>query len=60
MKRALISIGVAVLVTFLVDLSIILFNPTMNVEKGFNVLVFTFIGAAVITSLALRSRSQRE
>lgn len=59
MKRALISIGVALLVTVLVDLSIILFNPTMYVEKAFNILVVTFIGVALITALALQSRAKR-
>lgn len=59
MKRTLISIGVALLVTLLVDLSIILFNPTMYVEKAFNILALTFIGVAIITSLALRSRGRK-
>lgn len=57
MKRTPIEISVAALVTVMADLSIILFNPTMNVEKAFNVLVLTFIGAAVITSSILRSRA---
>lgn len=59
MKRALISIGVALLVTVLVDISIILFNPTMYVEKAFNILFLTFIGAAIVTSLALRLRARK-
>jgi len=59
MKRTLISSGVALLVTLLVDLSIILFNPTMYVEKALNILVLTFIGVAIITSLALRSRGRK-
>lgn len=59
MKRTFISLGVALLVTVLVDLSIILFDPTMYVEKAFNILVITFISVAIITLLALRSRARR-
>lgn len=59
MKLTLISIAAAVLITLLVDLSIVLFKPTMYVEKAFNILAFTFIGAAIVTALLLRSRARK-
>lgn len=60
MKRTLISLGVALLFTVLVDLSIIIFNPTMYVEKVFNILAVSFIGTAIVTSLVLRSRARKQ
>lgn len=56
MKRTLISLGVAFLVAALVWLTIIVFTPTMYVEKAGNIIVLAFIGAAVVTSLLLRRK----
>ena len=49
--RTLISLGVAFLVAVLVYLAL---PSKMYVEKEFNILVLSFIGTAVVTSLLLR------
>jgi hypothetical protein len=54
MKRTFISLGVAFLLAFLEWLTIVVFAPTMNVEKAGNIIVLSFIGTAVVTSLLLR------
>ena len=59
MKRAFISLGVAFLVATLVYISIFLFDPGMYVEKAFNILVAAFVGAGIITALALGLRERR-
>jgi uncharacterized membrane protein len=56
MMRTFISLGVAFLVAALVWLTIIVFAPTMYVEKAGNIIVVAFIGAAVVTLLALMRR----
>jgi hypothetical protein len=59
MKRTFISLGVAFLVVALVYVSIFFFDPGMNVEKAFNIIVLSFIGSAVVTSLVLMLRGRR-
>lgn len=51
MRYVLISLGVASLVAALVWLTIVVFAPSMNAEKAGNVIVFAFIGAALVTWL---------
>ncbi|QBE62363.1 hypothetical protein [Pseudoduganella lutea] len=59
MKRTLISFGVAFLVVVIVYISILFFDPGMNVEKAFNIIVLSFIGSAVLAALVLRLRRRR-
>lgn len=55
MKRTVISLGVACLVATLLYLAL---PNEMNAEKAGHIIVFAFIGAAVVTSLILkRSRT---
>jgi drug/metabolite transporter superfamily protein YnfA len=58
MKRTFTSLGVAFLVASLAWLTIIVFTPTMYVEKAGNIIVLAFIGAAIITFMALRRRQK--
>jgi hypothetical protein len=53
MKRTFISLGVAFLVAVVVWLTIVIFAPTMNVEKAGNIIVLSLIGSAVVTALVL-------
>jgi hypothetical protein len=57
MKRTLISIGVAFLVATLVYLAL---PAEMYVEKAGNIIVITFTGAAIVTSLLLRRKRKRK
>jgi ABC-type Fe3+-siderophore transport system permease subunit len=59
MKRTFISLGVAFLVVALIYISIFFFDPGMNVEKAFNIIVLSFIGSAVVTALVLMLRGRR-
>lgn len=59
MKSTFISLGVAFLAVALIYISIFFFDPGMNVEKAFNIIVLSFIGSAVLTALALRLRGRR-
>jgi hypothetical protein len=51
MRRLLISLGVALLVTAFAYGAIFVLAPTMYVEKAFNILAATFLGSAVVTLL---------
>jgi hypothetical protein len=53
MKRTFLSLGVAFLVATLVYLAL---PNEMNAEKAGHVIVLAFIGAVVVTSLALRRK----
>jgi hypothetical protein len=55
MKTTLISLGVAFLVATLVYLAL---PAEMYVERAGNIIVLTFIGAAVVTSLVLRRKRE--
>lgn len=53
MKRTVISLGVACLVATLVYLAL---PNEMNAEKAGNIIVAAFIGAVLVTSLAIKRR----
>lgn len=59
MRTMFISLGIAFLVAVLVWASIIFFDPGMNLDKAYNIIVLSFIGTAVLTPLFLRLRSRR-
>jgi len=59
MKRALISLGVAFLVLILVYVAIFILDPGMNVEKAFNILVLSSLGAGIVTALGLQLKKRR-
>lgn len=56
MKRAIISLGVASMAAVLVYLAL---PPKMYVETAGNIIVLSFIGAAVATWVALWLRQDR-
>ncbi|TFW34210.1 hypothetical protein [Massilia horti] len=57
--RMFISFGVAFLVAVLVWLTGDVFTPDLYVETAGNILVMTFVGTAVITSLVLKYKRGR-
>lgn len=59
MKRAFISLGIGFLVVAIIYISIFFFDPGMNIEKAFNIIVLSFIGSAVFTALVWRPRGRR-
>lgn len=59
MKNILISIGVALLVVGVVYVSIIFFYPKMNLDYAFGLLLYSFLGSAVVTALVLMFRKRR-
>jgi len=59
MKLTFISLGVAFLVVAVTYISIFFYDPGMNVEKAFNIIVLSFIGSAVLTALVLGLRGRR-
>ena len=59
MKRLFISLGVAFLVVALVYVSIFFLDPGMNIEKALNIIVYSFVGSAVLTALVLGLRGRR-
>ena len=59
MKRTVISLGVGFLVVAIIYISIFFFDPGMNIEKAFNIIVLSFIGSAVLTALVWRPRGRR-
>lgn len=59
MRRTLISLGVAFLVLAIVYTAIFFLDPGMNVEKAYNILVLSFIGAGIVTALGLQFRKRR-
>jgi len=60
MQRTFISLGVGSLVVAVIYISMFFFDPGMNVEKAFNIIVLLFIGSTVLTALVWRSRSRRQ
>ena len=60
MKRTFISLGVGFVVVAVIYISIFFFDPGMNVEKAFNIIVLSFIGSTVLTALVWRPRSRRQ
>jgi Zn-dependent protease with chaperone function len=53
MKHTFISLGVAFLVAVLVWAVIVVFAPTMNLDKAYTIIVLSLIGTAVVTGLVL-------
>lgn len=60
MKRTSISFGAGFLVVAVIYISIFFYDPGMNVEKAFNIIVLSFIGSTVLTALVWRPRSRRQ
>jgi hypothetical protein len=60
MKRTLLSVGATFLVGTLIWFSIFFFDPGMNVEKAFVVIVYPSFGAGILTALVWRPRSRRK
>jgi hypothetical protein len=60
MKRTFISLGVGFLVVAVIYISIFFFDPGMNVEKAFNIIVLAFTSSTVFTALVWRPRSRRQ
>ncbi len=56
MKHTFISLVVAFMVAVLVYLAL---PSKMYVEKALNIIVLSFIGAAILTGLVLRLRGRR-
>ena len=54
MKRMSISLGVGFMVVAVIYVSIFFFDPGMNIEKAFNIIVFSFIGSTLLTALVWR------
>jgi len=48
MKRMSISLGVGFVVVAVIYVSIFFFDPGMNIEKAFNIIVFSFIGSTLL------------
>jgi hypothetical protein len=59
MKIAFISLGIALSVVALIYVLIFLYDPGMNVEKAFNIIVYSFASSAVLSALVLTLRSRR-
>jgi len=59
MRTALISLGVGLLVVALVYVSIFFLDPGMNVEKALNIIVYSFVASALLTTLVLALRRRR-
>jgi hypothetical protein len=59
MKRTFISLGVGFVVVAIIYISIFFFDPGMNIEKAFNIIVVSFIGSVIVTALVWRPRSRR-
>lgn len=51
MKRILMSIGAGIFGAALTYLTIVIFHPTMYIERAGNIIVDVFIGCAVITAI---------
>jgi len=49
-----ISLGVGFVVVAVIYVSIFFFDPGMNIEKAFNIIVFSFIGSTLLTALVWR------
>jgi len=60
MKRMSISLGVGFVVVAVIYVSIFFFDPGMNIEKAFNIIVLSFIGSTILTALVRRPRSRRK
>ncbi len=60
MKRMFISLGVGFVVVAVIWVSIFFFDPGMNIEKAFNIIVLSFIGSTILTALVRRPRSRRK
>lgn len=59
MKRMFISLGIGFVVVAVIYVSIFFFDPGMNIEKAFNIIVFSLIGSTVLTALVWRPRGRR-
>ncbi|MDN4057272.1 hypothetical protein QPK31_03430 [Massilia sp. YIM B02769] len=59
MKRMFISLGVGFVVVAVIYVSIFFFDPGMNIEKAFNIIVLSFIGSTVLTARMWRPRGRR-
>jgi len=59
MKRTLISLGAAFFVAFSVWLTIVVFTPTLYVEKAFVIIVYPSIAAGIVTALVLWLRARQ-
>lgn len=59
MKRALISLGAAFFGGFLAWLFIVVFLPSMYVEKSFNVVILSFVGSGIVAALVLWARARK-
>lgn len=59
MKRTFISLGVGFLVVLIIYIAIFFLDPGMNIEKAFNIIVLSFIGATILTALVWRPRGRR-
>ncbi|HBF49502.1 MAG TPA: hypothetical protein DDX04_03020 [Massilia sp.] len=55
-----ISLGVGFVVVAVIWVSIFFFDPGMNIEKAFNIIVLSFIGSTILTALVRRPRSRRK
>ncbi|MEW6020884.1 MAG: hypothetical protein AB1807_01970 [Pseudomonadota bacterium] len=60
MKRMFISLGVGFVVVAVIYVSMFFFDPGMNIEKAFNIIVLSFIGSTILTALVRRPRSRRK
>ena len=60
MKRTFISLGVGFLVIAVTYISIFFFDPGMNVEKAFVIIVYPSFGAGILTALVWRPRNRRK
>jgi len=58
MKRTFISLGVGSFVVAAIYISIFFFDPGMNIEKAFNIIVLSFIGSTILTALVWRPRNR--
>jgi hypothetical protein len=56
MRKLLIALGVGLLAVIIAYAAIFVWAPSMYVEKAFNILVATFLGSVVVTSLMLIRR----
>jgi len=60
MRTTFISLGAAFLAVAIVYISILFFDPKMNVEKAFNIIFYAFFGAGILTALVLTLRGRRK
>lgn len=59
MRTTFVSLGIAILIAVLVWASIIFLDPGMSLDKAYSIIVFSFIGSAVLTALVLIRRGRR-